>query len=125
LKSILIALLLAFPAMGSDWTTTEIVLESAYQAALFVDWKQTSEIHRDFVTRPDGSTFQTREQNLFLGSHPKQSTINLFCIASSIGHFVVSNSMDHKSRVGWQSVTLTVELMVVGNNTRVSARIRW
>ena len=125
MKRIILVLSLAWPAMASEWTLAEIALESAFQTVLFVDWKQTSEMHRSLIVRPDGSTYHISERNAFLGNDPKQSKINLFCIGTALLHFVVSNSMDHKSRIGWQSVTMTVEGLVVGNNFKVGARVKW
>lgn len=126
MKHLLLLLLLALPLKAGDpWTKTEIALETTYQTLLFIDWKQTSEFHRSKIIRADGSTYEVHERNMFLGSEPKQSTINLMCLLSAFGHFALSNAQGHKDRILWQSATVGIELFAVGTNINAKIRIRW
>lgn len=131
LKPLLVASLLSLPSYAQEteivdrsWTKTEIYLETAFQMALFIDWKQTSEFHRSIRVLPDGTITESSERNPFLGSHPKQSTINIACLLSSLGHLGVSHLMGKDKKV-WQIATLTLELIVVNNNYRLGVHIKW
>jgi hypothetical protein len=116
------------PSKG-EWTKAEVILEVAFQTALFLDWKQTSSFHTpaNHYFTADGTEKSIREDNVLLPRSPKQSAINIACLVSAVGHFLVSNMMkDHVDRMVWQSATLIVEASVVGDNQfRVGVRIRW
>jgi hypothetical protein len=62
---------------------------------------------------------------MFLGSHPKQAIINVACLLTAIGHFFLSNSMEHKDRIAFQTATIIIEAYAVGNNINWGVRIRW
>ena len=124
-RTLLISLFLLLPLKADDrWTKTEITLEVAYQLALFVDWKQTSEFHRSTIYYPDGSTYTIHERNWLLGENPKQSAINIACLVSSLGHLWISHMLGH-DRIVWQTATLSIELLVVNNNFNAGVKIRW
>lgn len=109
-------LALAAPLTAQTWNTTDVALESAYQAALLVDWRQTSDIHR----YP-----HAYERNPILGQHPSQSSINGYFAASALGHLAVSHLLSGKARTAWQGATIGVELYWVGRNKSLGLSVRW
>lgn len=126
MKELLLALLLCLPLTAGDpWSKTDIALETGFQIALFLDWKQTSNFHNMTYTDSNGVKHSIGERNMFLPTHPKQSQINIMCLIGAIGHLGISHIMDSKSRRVWQITTLTIEAYAVGNNYKVGARIRW
>jgi hypothetical protein len=125
-KALLVSLLVLSPLKAGDpWTKSEVALEATYQTLLFIDWKQTSEFHRFVIINSDGSSYQVHERNAFLGSDPKQATINAFCILSSIGHFILSHTMKNRDRKLWQIATIGIEVLAVNGNYNAKIRIRW
>ncbi len=123
LKTLILALILPSLAIASEpWTKTEVALEAAYQVALVVDWKQTSEFHRTILP---GENRVMKEMNPILGSHPSQGAINLTCLVSAVGHYLVSDSLNHKNRLRWQGATAMIEMSFVAHNYKLGVRVKW
>ena len=118
MKPILLAILLSLPLTAGDpWTRTQIALEGTFQAALLCDWRQTSDFHRTWepYRTPEGGwvyPIGTTEANPLLGRHPSQATINEMCLASSIGHLLISEVLPGRWRTVWQGVSLAGEVGV-------------
>lgn len=103
---------------ADPWTKSQVALELGYQAALLCDWRQTSDYHKTWNTNDP-----IIETNPLLGSHPKQSTINQWCILSSVGHIAITNYLPSKRRSLWQGSTMAIEIMVVSHN-QLNCKVR-
>lgn len=129
LKKVLLASLLVLSPLkaGDPWTKGEIAMEAVFQTLVYIDWRQTSSFHLSTYTDSNGVERSVGERNMMLGSHPKQSVINAACLVTALGHFAISNAMNHSDRKFFQVATIIVEGGVVGNNfnSSVKIKIRW
>ena len=117
-----LALCLFSPCRAEDtWTTTDIILEASFQAVLLVDWRQTSDFHRQWTPQAEANASACGNQsfcegNPLLGNYPTQAHINRWCIATGVGHLVISNYLSRKYRTTWQGVTLGLESVNIATN---------
>ena len=99
---------------ADPWSTEDILLETAFQIALAIDWAQTHEI----VDRPD-----KREHNPILGPHPSHRKVDEYFLLASISHLLIADQLSHKYRKWWTTAWIGVQLYVINNNHRVNIRI--
>ena len=115
--TILASLLISISSYAADpWTKTQIGLEIGYQVALLCDWRQTSDFHKPYTDEKGKRWEYQKEANPLLGERPKQSTINNWCLLSSVGHVLISHYLPSEYRTVWQGVTFGIELDVVAYN---------
>ena len=123
---------------NDPWSKQNILLETAYQITLYIDWKQTSAFHKytldkfgpktdaygHYYTYPP-NMYMISEINPLLPKYPKQRTINAVCIGAAIGHVIITDCISSKNRIYWQSITTTAEILVIYNNYSIGVRIQW
>ena len=123
-RCILAFLLLLGPLAASEpWSKRDVAMETTYQVLLLMDWRQTSDFHKQGYYDGAGVWRSVGERNMFLGSQPSQAKINLICLASSLGHLWISNSLSSRDRVMWQGLTIGVEVLAVSNNYKIGVRV--
>lgn len=109
---------------SSPWTTQDYVLEGLTVTSLAVDWRQTSEIHKDCYQ--SGDTIHVRtEENTLLGKHPQQSTINQYFLTSAFIHAVIADQLSGKWRMAWQMAWIGVEVGTVERNYKLGIRLNF
>jgi hypothetical protein len=138
---ILLALLLALPALGQsqqNWTTTNTVLEVIYASATTLDWASTLNIEKynrehqlpssENVYNAGGNYVYTlhhaeyEEHNHIMGRHPTRATINQYFSAVLVGHLAISIALPQRARVPFQTIMLLVSLDAVNGNKKVGLR---
>ena len=107
----IIILLIPSQASATNWTKTDIALETTYQVLNLIDLKQTQQIYRN----------QDRyyEVNPFLRSNMRQDTIISYFMVLGIGHFLISHVLPSPYRTAWQSITIIIQLPVITNNYQI------
>lgn len=120
----------------SSWTKDEVVLESAYQALLLYNWKQSSQVHKTnarpstdgyghTLTYPSAYPY-VDDMSPFLKKNASQGAINFSYVASALGHVLITNSItNHTSRKYWQTATIGFEAFIVGGNYGAGIRVKW
>ena len=98
---------------NDPWTSTQIVMESAFQVSLLCDWRQTSDFHK----------YHIYESNGILGRHPSQAEINRWFLFCGMSHLIITNYLPSKYRVAWSSVSLAIEASVVHKNATGNIRV--
>jgi hypothetical protein len=122
MKPAALALFLAFPLLAQDphsWGTTDTLFASAYVAASWADWNQTSQIHR-YPT--------LRESNPALGHNPTQAQINRHFVKCTLSDLAVAYLLRKicpawVSR-GYLSCCLAIEAECVRTNLYNGIQIR-
>lgn len=95
----------------------DLALESAFIAALYVDYRQTRTIAADTGHDP------FHENNPILGSHPSPNKINGYFIAGALAHAAITYTIPKgEYRTGFQLVTLGFELGATVQNFRIGVR---
>jgi hypothetical protein len=109
--------ILLFPltAFAGDWTQKDIYREIAWETLLLADYSQTLTISRN--------TERFHEYNPILGSHPRESSVNLYFASCAIIHPIVAHFLPPKSdahrwinRENWQNITIAIEVGAIGTN---------
>jgi hypothetical protein len=90
----------------APWTRTDTWWEASYAAVVAMDYTQSVQIV------PSGRF----ERNPFLPKHPSNKTFQYVCLGSVLGHVGVSCLLPAKWRRPWQTVTLSLEVLAVGDN---------
>ena len=112
-------------AQWTDYTPTDTYREVVYEALLFADYKQTSDIH-NHVVHPLGYTEQIpsmHEVNPLLGQYPSQRKIDNYFLASAILHPTMTGFVPLKYRGYWQYAGIVLEAAVIIHNKRVGLKI--
>jgi hypothetical protein len=114
---ILLALLLATTCCASQpWTTQDKVLEGAFDAALLMDYRQTSNMHEQDWRA---------ERNPTMGWRPAQSTINTYFLSAAVLHVVIADQLHGGWRTAWQAVWIAAEVGTVQRNYRLGIRLNF
>lgn len=141
MKTLLLALLLALPALGQsqqDWTTANTVMESAFVVATAMDWASTLNIerynrehhlpHKEFHYADSGQYLgtttidPTEESNRIMGKRPTRATVNQYFATVLLAHAAISISLPRKSRLPFQTLTLLISVEAVSNNKKLGLR---
>jgi len=115
-RLLLILLLLPSLALASPWSDGDVAREVFYDVILFVDYKQTMDIHN----YPG-----VYENNPYLGNYPTKSKINQYFIASAIAHAAITNALSPEYRKTWQHVTIGFNLGIAANNASLGLRVKF
>ncbi|MFA6972415.1 MAG: hypothetical protein WC208_13600 [Gallionella sp.] len=114
------------------WTTTNTVLEVAFQVLNIIDWGQTRYIalhprrcYSNYATTAAGNTWSNNctgheesESAWIIGEHPSTETVDTFMILSAILHPLVSYLLPSNCRAAFQYITIGDKLnATVGNAT--------
>ena len=97
-----------FPAFGENWKKEDTYRELTWTALLIADYGQTMNIAKN----PD----KYHEYNPILGSHPSQSSVNVYMLSAAIIHPAISYILPPKYRKWWQYITIGIEIGAVTNN---------
>jgi hypothetical protein len=118
----ILSLLLTIPALASEpWTTQDKVLEGAFIAAMAIDYRQTSDIHR---TVPGRCPYY--EQNVIMGARPSQAMINrYFLTTTALQIAAVGLLPSGKWRTMAQAFTLGVEVGAIGHNYTIGLKFAY
>jgi len=90
------------------WTKKDIAYEATYQVLHIVDWRQTLGI----TEKPDIYW----EMNPILGEHPNRDTVNIYFLASGLGHIFITDLLPQPWRKRWLMFTGFVKIYCVENN---------
>ena len=108
----IIIVLIALWGMGcahDPWTKTDKILEGTYLTLHAMDWLQTRNADWD----------RFHEHNPILGRAPSTGTTDLYFLGTGILHPVVTHFLPQKWRKYWQSITIGMEVVAVGNNFHI------
>jgi hypothetical protein len=113
---LLILALLSFNSHAefNEWSDVDKGLFVAHSALLVADWSQT----RYASKNPD----EFQETNIFLGSHPNTSTVDVFFLAQLIGsYYFVDYFKDQRTPI---LIGLTIGRgYAVGHNMQVGVKV--
>ena len=99
---------------ADPWSTEDILLETAFQIALAIDWAQTHEIVND----P-----KRKEINPILGSYPSHRKVDELILLASLSHILMTNYIPQEHRKLWLEFSIAIELVAINHNHRVNIRI--
>ena len=146
------SIVLALPANAQwvDYTPADTYREAVYEALLFADYKQTSDIRNHFVVLPEdhpaphyvpaiqqgvrglradnSHSYSTQypsvyEVNPMLGHYPTQRKIDNYFLASAILHPTLTGFVPLKYRGYWQYGGIVLEAAVIIHNKRIGLKI--
>ncbi len=145
-KKLLVAALLVASAsaqslpVSTPWTKQEMAMEGAFQAMLFYNWRQSSNIHRYTPAMPSTDingnpmTYMPGYKERYtpidfsplVKKNASQGAINLTYLLTSIGHVLVTNAIkDHTGRAFWQTTSIGFEAFIIGSNYGAGVRVKW
>jgi hypothetical protein len=127
MKLVLAVLLcVSYPAFAAhdEWTSADTYREAAFFVVDAVDWAQTRNIAKkkssqvllcqSGVTVCDVPTHY--EHNILLGNHPSISQVNRYFALGALVHIGLAYALPKDWRIGFQYVSLGVELGCVNHN---------
>jgi hypothetical protein len=113
---VLILLVCASPAYTSEWTGTDLGLQSIDAGLMYIDWKQTSQ----FSKNP-----KYYELNPIIGKHPSQDKINAYFITSLLLKTLIANELPHPQRTWWQVFIISVSMICIYRNESIGIGIQF
>lgn len=124
MKALLLILLLPATLQAEErvWSKTEVSLLVAYQAARFVDWRQTLNIAKQ--RNPDGSHVWY-EANPLLGRHPSVGRVNTHYAISAIGVTALAHYLPNRYRKPFLTGAVVFEVAIVARNYNLGIAMRW
>jgi hypothetical protein len=119
MKKLLLASLLAYSCstQASDWSTQDTEREIAYSVLSTMDWAQT----RYIASNPETQS----EANRILGSHPSLNKVNAYFLLTNLLHLGVAYSLPKSYRVGFQYITIGMELNAVTANASLGIKMEF
>jgi len=116
-KQILLASIITAAGQASEpWSTKDKIMEGTFLVSLAMDWDQTSQIHKHG---------NMKEINSILGTHPEQSTINQYFLASALIHVAVADQLHGRWRTAWQATWIGLEIGTVQRNYKLGIRFNF
>ena len=106
------------PLDNSEW-----IWEASYQGLLLVDWRQTSNFHKQVYVDSSGTVHTIRETNMIMGDGKSQARINAGCVVASLSHLLITMVLGPRERRLWQRATVAVEFAAVANNYNIGVRV--
>jgi len=98
--------------------TIEAGLEALWQIAHMVDYKQTVQISR----HPD--RWNEASSQHWIGDNPSRGKVNLYFVATGIGHLVLSCDLTKRRKV-FQTVTAVEKFAIVLQNRQLGIKINF
>jgi hypothetical protein len=114
-KALLIVLLISTNAYAFDeWSTRDVVMESAYATVHILDWGQTRHLAKDPLLH--------HEHNVVLGQHPSVTKVDTYFALTLLAHIGITHIIPDYLRPYWQSVSIIIEGNVVKQNYNLGVR---
>jgi len=105
---------------AEPWSATDTALEVAALTSLTIDFHQTLQIHQQYAAGRERG-----ESNFLLGTHPSESKIRNYFVASSLIQFAVAHSLSGGARTCFLSGVLGLELVVTQRNKEIGLSYRF
>lgn len=104
----------AFDLVPENWSNADTARQIAYTAIAVLDAGQTA----DIANHNDLEEVAPITRNV-LGANPEAGEVAAYFTGAIIGNYAVSAMLKPKYRAVWQTLTLSVQSAVVGNNYRL------
>lgn len=89
-------------------------MQAAYIAFHLLDWRQT----RYIAKHPD----EYHERNPLLGRSPDTAEVDRFFLLTGLIHYGIARGLAPEWRTGFQQITLSLKVGVVGNNYQLGVK---
>jgi len=121
IKAIALALACcAYPAIAAEpWTMADTAWELASEIGLACEWGQTLSMGAN------NNLVVCGIDRKILGAKPCNSRINQYFGAWMLVHPLISYTLPHPYRLGWQAATVGFELVVHQSNAAVGCKIHF
>ena len=104
----------------SGWTEEEKSWFALSEISQILDYQTTRNV---LYQQPKSKGYY--EINPLLSRHPNQGKLNIAEVVTVVGDYYLSNWLSHDNRLLWLQVHTGVELMIVGHNLSIGARIQF
>lgn len=98
-------------ASASEWTAEDTAYQVVYASYHITDWMQTRQIA--------GSAGRYYEINPILGRSPERDKVDLYFLATLVGHSAIAYKLPPELRRGWQHFTITIARIVTQSNRQI------